>query len=156
MGIMRRNSNGYSSVGTVFTGSGTKDKHSVSYCENCLKIGVNSPLKHRIYLDESGKVNPNPPPDTKNWKQCWTCGDIVGVYAAKEEADIMTLTEPGDNPFKFGNSTVKSGESRKFDRTGKTQRKRQFKQDLSQYKEEDIKEALRKGSKLVNYVERQD
>ena len=31
--------------------------------------------------------------------------------------------------------------------------RRKFKQDLEQYKEEDIKEALRKGSKLVSYVE---
>ena len=38
----------------------------------------------------------------------------------------------------------------------KTERKRKFKQDLKQYKEEDIKRALRKDSKLVSYVERQD
>jgi hypothetical protein len=32
-----------------------------------------------------------------------------------------------------------------------TQRKKKFKQDLEQYKEEDIKNALRKGSRLVPY-----
>jgi len=81
----------------------------------------------------------------------------VGVYEAKQEVELTSLTEPGDNPFKFGKGKVLSaGESRKFDRTGKTQRKRKLKQDLSQYKEEDIKEALRKGKKLVSYVERQD
>ena len=42
-----------------------------------------------------------------------------------------------------------TGESRKVDRSCKTQHKRKFKQDLEQYKEEDIKTALRKGSKLV-------
>jgi hypothetical protein len=64
------------------------------------------------------------------------------------------LTEPGDNPFKFGSGQVRGvGQSRKFDRTGKTQHKRKFKQDLEQYKEEDIKEALRKGAKLISYVE---
>ena len=30
---------------------------------------------------------------------------------------------------------------------------KKFKQDLEQYKEEDIKQALRKGSKLVSYQE---
>jgi len=33
------------------------------------------------------------------------------------------------------------------------QRKKKFKQDLEQYKEEDIKQALKKGSKLVSYAE---
>jgi hypothetical protein len=32
-----------------------------------------------------------------------------------------------------------TGESRKFDKTGKTQRKRKLKQDLSEYKEEDVR-----------------
>jgi hypothetical protein len=46
-----------------------------------------------------------------------------------------------------------TGESRKVDKSGKTQRKKKLKQDLEQYKEEDIKEALRKGAKLVSYTE---
>ena len=37
-----------------------------------------------------------------------------------------------------------------------TQRKKKFKQDLEQYKEEDIKAALRKGAKVISYVERND
>ena len=93
----------------------------------------------------------NPGPDANKWKQCWTCGLIVGVYEAKPEVELDTLTEPRDNPFKFGSSQVMTGESRKIDRTGKTQRKKKFKQDLEQYKEEDIKEALRKGAKLISY-----
>ena len=85
------------------------------------------------------------------------CGVVVGVYEAKPEVELDTLTEPRDNPFKFGSGTkVHTGESRKIDRTGKTQRKRKLKQDLEQYKEEDVKEALRKGKKLVSYVERND
>jgi hypothetical protein len=49
-----------------------------------------------------------------------------------------------------------TGESRKVDRSGRTQRKKKFKQDLEQYKEDDVKAALRKGKKLVTFVERQD
>ena len=67
--------------------------------------------------------------------------------------ELDTLTEPRDNPFKFKGGEIMTEESRKVDRTGKTQRKRKFKQDLEQYKEEDIKEALRKGKKLLNYHE---
>jgi hypothetical protein len=44
-----------------------------------------------------------------------------------------------------------TGESRKVERSGKTQRKRKLKQDLEQYKEEDVKAALRKGKKLISY-----
>ena len=71
----------------------------------------------------------------------------------KPEVELDTLTKPRDNPFKFGNSPVMTGESRKFDRSGKTQHKRKFKQDLEQYKEEDLKADLRKGKKLLNYHE---
>ena len=80
-------------------------------------------------------------------------GLIVRVYEAKPEVELDTLTEPRENPFKFKRGTVNTEESRKFDRSGKTQRKKKFKQDLEQYKEEDIKQALKKGSKLVSYAE---
>ena len=131
----------------IFSGH---DKEKVSYCEDCLEVKVLSPLKHRIYLDDKGKIT-NPGPDANKWKQCWTCGVVVGVYEAKQEAALDTLTEPRDNPFKFKNDQVMTGESRKVDRSGRTQRNKQFKQDLEQYREEDIKTALRKGKKLISY-----
>jgi hypothetical protein len=128
------------------------DKDKVSYCQDCLEVKILSPLRNRIYLDDDGKIT-NPAPDANKWRQCWTCGVIVGNYEAKQEVELDTLTEPRNNPFKFGNSQVMTGESRNVDRSGKTQRKKKFKQDLEQYKEEDIKVALRKGKKLVNYHE---
>ena len=146
MGVMRGRS------GNAVILSGSKDKDKVSYCEDCLKVKVLSPLRNRIYLDENGKIT-NPGPDANKWKQCWTCGLIIGIYEAKPEVELDTLTEPRDNPFKFKSGEVMTEESRKFDRSGKTQRKRKLKQDLEQYKEEDVKEALRKGKKLVSYHE---
>jgi hypothetical protein len=113
-------------------------------------VKVLSPLRYRIYLDEDGKIT-NPQSDTDKWRQCWTCGVVVGVYQAKPEVELDTLTEPRSNPFKFMSGQVMTGESRKVDRSGKTQRKKKFKQDLEQYKEEDVKEALRKGKKLISY-----
>ena len=149
MGVLR----GRSDNAVVFSSVGSGgDKEKIAYCQDCLNVKVLSPLNHRIYLDDNGKIT-NPGPDAAKWRQCWTCGLIVGVYEAKQEVELDTLTEPRDNPFKFGNSRVETGESRKFDRTGITQRKKKFKQDLEQYKEEDIKHALRKGSKLVSYTE---
>jgi len=127
-----------------------KDKEKVSYCNDCLQVNVLSPLKHRIYLDENGKIT-NPGPDADKWKQCWQCGVIVGVYETKQEPELASLVKPGGK--RRGLIIAGVGESRKFDRTGKTQHKRKFKQDLEQYKEEDVKEALRKGKKLISYNE---
>jgi hypothetical protein len=146
MGTMR----GRLDNAVILSGSGQREK--ISYCEACEKVKILSPLKHRIYLDENGKIT-NPGPDANKWKQCWTCGIIVGVYEAKPEVELDTLTEPRDNPFKFGSGEVQTSESRKVDRTGRTQRIKKLKQDLEQYGEEDIKSALRKGSKLVSYAE---
>jgi hypothetical protein len=114
---------------------------------------VRSKLGNRIYFpDSTGQIVI--PPDDDKWRQCHRCGKIYPRYEAKQEAELTSLTEPGDNPFKFGNGQIRAvGDSRKFDRTGRTQRKRKFKQDLSEYKEEDVKEALRKGAKLVSYEE---
>ena len=141
---------GRSGNAVVLSGSGQKDK--VSYCQDCLKVMILSPLNHRIYLDENDNIT-NPAPDVDKWRQCWTYGLIVGVYEAKPEVELDTLTEPRDNPFKFKSGEIMTEESRKFDRSGKTQRKRKLKQDSEQYKEEDIKSALRKGSKLISYHE---
>ena len=132
------------------------DKEKISYCEDCLKVKVLSVLRHRIYLNDRGEIT-NPGPDSSKWKQCWTCGLIVGVYEAKQEVELDTLTSPRENPFKFGGgSQVMAGESRKVDRSGKTQRKRKLNQDLSEYKEEDVKDAIKKGKTVISYVERQD
>jgi hypothetical protein len=148
MGLLRRSGR---ENAVIFSGSG-HNKDKVSYCQDCLKVKILSPLRNRIYLDDDGKIA-NPGPDADKWRQCWTCGVIVGVYEAKQEVELDTLTKPRENPFKFGNSPVMIGESRKIDKTGRTQHKRKFKQDLEQYKEEDLKADLRKGKKLLNYHE---
>ena len=52
-----------------------------------------SPLGNRIYLDDKGNIT-TPGPDADKWRQCWTCGLIVGVYEAKPEVELDTVTEP--------------------------------------------------------------
>jgi hypothetical protein len=77
-----------------------QQQERVSWCPNCAKVGINSPLKHRIYTNEDESINANPPPpDSKNWRQCWSRGKVIAVYAAQQEADIGTLAEPTNNPF---------------------------------------------------------
>ena len=110
----------------------------MSYCEDCSKVKILSSLRHRIYLDEDGKIT-NPGPDANKWRQCWTCGLIVGVYEAKPEVELDTLQSQEIIHSSLVVVEVYTEESRKIDRSGKTQIKRKFKQDLEQYKEEDVK-----------------
>src|SRR6478609_6651172 len=117
LGIMR----GRLGTGVILSGSPGQEKEKVAYCQDCEKVKILSPLRNRIYLDENGKPT-SPGPDAAKWRQCWTCGLIVGVYEAKPEVELDTLTEPRDNPFKFkGGEAVQTGESRAFDRSGRTQ-----------------------------------
>jgi hypothetical protein len=61
---------------------------------------IRSKLGNRVYLpDSSGQINI--PPDYDQWRQCHLCGSIYARYEAKQEAELTSLTEPGDNPFKF-------------------------------------------------------
>jgi hypothetical protein len=76
---------------------------------------------------------------------------IYSAYAHSKDRKIINALDSSDR-----NGQVMTGESRKVDRSGRTQRKKKFKQDLEQYKEDDVKAALRKGKKLVTFVERQD
>ena len=145
-GIRRSTESG---VGVVYSGK----SEEVAYCQRCLETAnIRSKLGNRVYMpDSSGHMNI--PPDYDLWRQCHLCGSIYGRHEVKQEADLSTITEPRSNPFKHQSGEVETGESRKFDRSGRTQRKKKFKQDLEQYKEEDIKQGLRKGSKLISYVE---
>jgi hypothetical protein len=84
---------------------------------------VRSKLGNRIYFpDSTGQVTI--PPDYDLWRQCDICGSIYARYEAKQEADISTLTEPRDSPFTGRGLILTADESSKFDRSCKTQRKK--------------------------------
>lgn len=129
----------------------TESEKEVIYCQHCRDITkCQYRLGKRIYLpDVIGKVKI--PPDDDKWRQCHNCGKVYARYQVKEETQLSALTVPSESPFATGGG-IKALESRRFDRTGKAQYKRKFKQNLEKYKEEDIKQALKKGSKLVSYV----
>ena len=112
------------------------------------RLNIRSKLGNRIYFpDEFGKIVI--PPDAD---KCHRCGTIYPRYEVKQEGKLDDFTETTDNPFDFGKGQILAvGESPKFDRTGKTQRKRKFKQDLSWIKDDDLRRELAKGAKLVYY-----
>jgi hypothetical protein len=84
------------------------------------------------------------------WRQCHRYGSIYARYEVKQEAELDSLVKPG-SPNR--GIVLGIGGSRKLDRTGKRYMRRKKEQDLSQYKEEDLKTDLRKGGKLVSYKE---
>jgi len=121
-----------SGISVIYSGK----NEAVTYCQRCLEMfNIRSKLGNRVYMPDSSGYT-NIPPDYDQWRQCHLCGSIYGRYEVKQEADISTITEPRSNPFKFKSGQVETGESRKFDRSGKTQRKRKLKTDVEQYKEE--------------------
>jgi hypothetical protein len=137
------------SGGVGVVSGGPDEREEVSYCRRCLDMAnYRSKLGNRVYMpDSSGQINI--PPDYDLWRQCHRCGSIYARYEVKKESDISPFAEGvvSDNPFDFGKGIVVGVGRRRIDR------RRQFKQDLSKYKEGDIKEALKKGAKLVSYYE---
>ena len=146
MGVMRRTSDSNSAVITF--GSSSDKKDSRSYCASCEKVGINSPVKHRIYLDKQGKIT-SPGPDSKNWRQCHLCGKIIGVYEAKVEADIETLAEPRPTAFNNLSSSEQAEEPIQPEESRLAKhRKKKHKQDLEQYKEQEYQRRSKKRKKV--------
>jgi hypothetical protein len=65
----------------------------------------------------------------------------------KEEAQLVTLTEPSDNPF------TSQGEIKGLGSRKQQLRKKKKQEDLSYIKEEDVRKAVAKGAKLISYHE---
>ena len=146
MGIIRRRREGgdYHAVGII---GSRPEKEKDSWCQRCLNAaGVFSPLKNRIYLDENGKPT-KPGPDPEAWVQCWRCGNIIPVFAPKQEAQIVTITEPA-NPF---DKSEVMGIGGKRERVKRLRGKK--KPDLSYIKEDDVRRAVAKGETLIEYHE---
>jgi hypothetical protein len=134
-------------IGMISSGSA---EHEIAYCQRCLEMAnVRSNLGDRIYFpDKFGHVTI--PPDADKWRQCHRCGSIYARYEVKQEAELDSLVKPGGP----NTGLITGVPVRKFDRTGKGgsyAKKRKREQDLSQYKEEDLKAELRRGAKLISY-----
>jgi hypothetical protein len=151
MSRIRRLSDKHSGVGVIYS---EKSREEIAYCQRCLDMAnVRSKLGYRIYFpDEFGNVVI--PPDDNMWRQCHRCSSIYARYEVKQEADLVTLVKPGSPSNHRG--IIRGIEKRRFDRSGignrRYMRKRK-EQDLSQYKEEDLKADLRRGAKLISYHE---
>lgn len=145
---IRRIDPNYKPVGRISSSSDPEleleEKH---YCEPCRNVGVYSIMGPRVNYSAE---------DKDNWRQCYSCGRVVAIHEIKIEGKLQDVTETYDNPFSSNDGKIHGiGGERKFDITGKTQRKRKLKQGLFRIKDEDLRRELRKGSvKLISYSEK--
>ena len=122
----------------------------IKYCDRCLRLfGQRVALGPRIYIDkETGLSLPNPPSDEENWLQCTLCGSVYAKHEIKDEATLEGVRKPLKSPFSRESEIKGVGESRRFDRSGKTEAKKKKKQDLSEIKGEDIRREMPKVQPL--------
>ena len=131
------------------------EKPKPRYCHRCKEMfGVYSVLGPRVMpLDKTtGKPMPKPA-DYDSWLECMGCGTVYAKYEVKQEAEVTTLIEPDANPFDRSQGVFEPvRESRKYDRTGKSQIKR--KKVIEDLKDPDVRLELEKpGTELVSYEE---
>jgi hypothetical protein len=155
-GIKRAQRN-YSSVGVVdVTEPEVNVRPSPRFCIRCREMfGVYHLLGPRIMpIDKStGQAIPKPA-DYDNWLECYGCGTVYATHEVKQEAQLSSITEADDNPFdRTRGVIIPVRESRKFDKTGRTQAKKKRKQEL-EHKDPDVKlELQRPGTELISYHE---
>jgi hypothetical protein len=124
------------------------DERKIAVCSRCLKFGIESVLKNRIYPDNQIPV------DHENWLQCYNCGLIVPIYELQKESQIKDVVETIDNPFDIGTSFL--GIDKRTSVGGKNARKKKERQkELDDIKDDEVKRELAKGNTLLSYTEYQ-
>ena len=117
---------------------------------SCLAVGVSSPLKNRVYLDDTGKVMIAPPADHDKWFQCHRCGTVYSRFKVKQEPELESLVKPGA---KRRGLIVGLGGDRKLDRSGRDMDRKwkQLEKQLASIEDPDIRRDVARGGKIINY-----
>lgn len=117
------------------------EREAVRYCKRCLEFNVYSALKNRLYKNNQVEI------DLENWLQCYSCGSIFSVNEVKREASIKDVIEKIDNAHEIAKSQFLGVNPRR--------KKNRLEQEdeYEDIKEQDLKNALRKGSTLLSYSE---
>jgi hypothetical protein len=120
------------------------EKEHVSYCLECLKQGLKSILKSRIY---SITDEPIPKEEKDKGRQCHECGQIVPIYEVKKESKLKDFVETSDNQFDQAKTIVGFDNKKRLTPAEKMNKK--LKERIEQEKDEDIKRELRKGNEVT-------
>ena len=123
------------------------DEEDISFCEQCQKQGTLSKLKELIYLDDNGKLLPNPPPDADSWRRCWTCGLVVPTKDVKRESRISGITgiEILSNPYDEKKGLILGNDSRL------TSRIKNLKRRQNKHPDNEVQKFIDDGYELISY-----
>ena len=123
---------GKGSVGMVIDNS---DEEDLIFCSTCAANGDMNKLKQRVYLDMSGKLLANPPPDAEDWLQCWECGNIIPKKDAKKQGSISGIQgiDILENPHDVGKGVILGNDARLTNRY-KNLKRRQNKHPDNEYR----------------------
>ena len=143
--MIRRLQENNHSVGVVID----SDEEDIMFCPSCQKQGTSSKLKELIYLDDNGKLVPNPPPDADSWRQCWTCGLVVPLREAKKSGKISGITgiDIIQNPYDEKKGLVLGTDSRL------TSRIKNLKRKQTRHPDKEIAKLQADGWELTSFSE---
>jgi hypothetical protein len=121
------------------------DEEELIFCEQCQKQGTLSKLKQGVYLDMSGKLLVNPPPDAEDWLQCWKCGLIIPTKDAKKQGKISGIQgiEILQNPYDYGKSLILGNDSKN--------RYQRLKRRQNKHPDAEVQKLIDKGWQLTSY-----
>ena len=145
--MIRRLDKNKSHVGMVIDYS-DEEEGGLIFCEQCHKQGVLSKLKQRVYLDMSGKLLVNPPPDAEDWLQCWKCGLVVALRDTKKSGKISGIQgiDILENPHDYGKSMILGNDARL------TNRIKNLKRRQTKHPDAEVQRMLEDGYELKSYL----
>lgn len=136
-----------STVGSILEG---RELKRTRWCESCLNVGISSPLKNRVYLDDKDQIMKTAPPDHAKWLQCHRCGTVYSRFKVKQEPELESLVKPGA---KRRGLIRGLGGDRKLNRNDKDRDRKwkQLEKQLAAIEDPDLRRDVAKGGKIINY-----
>lgn len=121
------------------------DERKIAVCSRCLKFGIESVLKNRIYPDNQIPI------DHDQWLQCHNCGLVVPIHEAKIEPTIKNIIETSE-PSEVAKNQFLGVDNRTIENKKGKKRLEQFEYD--DINDQDLKRELASGqTKLISYTE---
>ena len=116
------------------------DEEEVSrYCFHCKEYGFYNRLGPKILMRGQ-----KPPPDHDKWAQCYSCGKIYARHETTPEEKITGIIETIDNPFDNEEHVTSLGN--KVKKNSRQKERQKILDMIEDEKDQDIKEALRRGN----------
>lgn len=132
----------------IYDGNENKED---SFCQSCWAVGIKSTLQKWLYRfnHETKKMEAITDPDNENWRQCYTCGDIVPIYEVKAEPRITDFVETTDNPFDYNPGNMETFGKIPSQSVGL----KKYKYKRKTHKDPEIQEFLDRGDDVTNINE---